>query len=114
MDKALDIQPPMPPVFIDEGTAKDVRDAIWWSLGQVPTPRIYVSIQGDWWDMIAIRCYGRKRGNEHLMFRLIEANYHLRDISHFPAGIAVIVPEVDVVTTIPLVPWKNAVVTPTP
>ena len=105
---AVDIQPPMPPVFIDEGTAKDVRDAIWWSIGRVPTPRIYVSIQGDWWDMIAIRCYGRKRGNEHLMHRLIEANYPLRDLCNFPAGVAVIVPEIEVGSQIQLVPWKRA------
>ena len=70
--------------------------------------RIYISIQGDWWDMIAIRCYGRQRGNEHLMFRLLEANYPLRDICEFPAGLAVIVPEVEVKTEIQLVPWKKA------
>lgn len=74
-----------------------------------PTPRIYVSQQGDWWDMIAMRVYGMQRGNEHLMFRLIEANYHLRDVSWFPAGVAVFVPpNTDVTTEIPLVPWKSA------
>ena len=70
--------------------------------------RIYVSQQGDWWDVIAMRAYGMKRGNEHLMYRLIEANYTLREVSSFPAGLAVIVPEVAVDTVIPLVPWKNA------
>ena len=70
--------------------------------------RVYISTQGDWWDMIAMRVYGRKRGNEHLMFRLLEANYPLREISNFPAGVPVIVPEVDIATEIPLVPWKNA------
>lgn len=90
------------------------QDAYWRALGTPKPQRIYISTQGDWWDMIAMNVYGRRRGNEHLMFRLIEANYHLREVSHFPAGIAVVVPEVDVVTTIPLVPWKNAVVTPTP
>jgi phage tail protein X len=76
------------------------------------TGRVYISTQGDWWDLIAINVYGRRRGNEHLMFRLLEANYHLRNVSQFPAGVAVIVPEVDVVTTIPLVPWKTATVNP--
>lgn len=76
--------------------------------------RIYVSTQGDWWDMIAIRVYGRKRGNEHLMYRLLESNYAIRELSNFPAGVAVIVPEVDVATEIPLVPWKSATRIPAP
>jgi hypothetical protein len=76
--------------------------------------RIYVSVQGDWWDMIAIKVYGAKRGNEHLMYRLLEENYALRNITNFPAGVAVIVPEVRVARIIPLVPWKAATITPTP
>jgi phage tail protein X len=103
--------PPDPVPQIDT-TLETYQDAYWFALGKPKTQRVYISTQGDWWDMIAMNVYGKKRGNEHLMFRLIEANYHLRDISHFPAGIAVVVPQVDVVTTIPLVPWKNAVVTP--
>lgn len=75
--------------------------------------QIYVSTQGDWWDTIAMRVYGMQRGNEHLMYRLIEANYYLRNVSHFPAGVAVIVPQVDVATEVPLVPWKNASISPT-
>jgi phage tail protein X len=71
-----------------------------------------VSIQDDWWDMIAIRVYGFKRGNEHLMYRLLEANYPLREIARFPAGIAVTVPEVQIETEIPLVPWKIATLIP--
>ncbi len=72
--------------------------------------RVYVSVQGDFWDTIAMRVYGMKRGNEHLMFRLIEANYHLRNLSLFPAGVGVIVPAVEVATEIPLVPWKSATI----
>jgi phage tail protein X len=70
--------------------------------------RIYVSVQGDWWDLISLRVYGMRRGDDHLMHKLIEANYPLRDMSQFPGGIAVIVPEVPVKTEIPLVPWKRA------
>jgi hypothetical protein len=77
-----------------------------------PTARIYYSVQGDWWDLIAIRVYGAKRGNEHLMFRLLEENYYLRDVVQFSAGIQVVVPEVNVTTDIPLVPWKKATVLP--
>jgi len=76
--------------------------------------RIYVSVQGDVWDVIAIKVYGFKRGNESLMYRLLEENYPLRNVSVFPAGLAVIVPEVAVATEIPLVPWKSATVIPSP
>lgn len=71
------------------------------------TDRVYVSTQGDWWDTIAVRCYGMKRGNEHLMYRLLEANYFLRNVGYFPAGVHVIVPKVETVTEITLVPWKK-------
>lgn len=91
-----------------------VRDAIWIALGKPKVNRIYISTQGDFWDMIAIRVYGRKRGNEHLMFRLLEANYELREVALFPAGLAVIVPEVEVQTEIPLVPWTSASFIPSP
>lgn len=70
--------------------------------------RYYISMQGDMWDMIAIRVYGEKRGNEHLMYRLLEENYALRNLSIFPAGVAVVVPEVEIESTIVLVPWKTA------
>lgn len=70
--------------------------------------RVYISTQGDWWDLIAIKVYGRQRGTEHLMYRLLEANYYLREIAQFPAGVAVIVPEIEVTTEILLVPWKKA------
>lgn len=69
--------------------------------------RVYVSIQGDWWDAIAMRVYGMKRGNEHLMYRLLEANYYLRNVGYFPAGVHVIVPALEPATEIPLVPWKK-------
>jgi phage tail protein X len=74
--------------------------------------RIYVSTQGDAWDMIAMRVYGLKRGNEHLMYRLLEENYPLRYMSIFPAGITVIVPAIQIETEIPLVPWKSATIVP--
>jgi hypothetical protein len=62
--------------------------------------------------LIAIRVYGRMRGNEHLMYRLLEANYALRDVAEFPAGIPVVVPEIDLDTEISLVPWKKATIGP--
>jgi phage tail protein X len=100
--------PPNPPTIDDEF----MPDDFWQSLAAPKPSRVYVSTQGDWWDIIALRVYGRKRGNEHLMFRLLEANYALREVAHFPAGVAVIVPEVDVATVSPLVPWKIALQLP--
>jgi phage tail protein X len=80
-----------------------------------PNPgRIYTSIQGDWWDLIAIRVYGRRRGNENLMYRLLEENYALREVAMFPAALPVIVPEIAVAAEIPLVPWTSATVITTP
>jgi len=73
---------------------------------------VYTSMQGDEWDMIAMRVYGIRRGNEHLMYRLLEENYPLRNISIFPAGVAVVVPSIDVATEIPLVPWKVTTIEP--
>jgi phage tail protein X len=73
-----------------------------------PPAHVYTSTQGDWWDMISLRVYGMRRFDDHLMHKLIEANYALREVSNFPAGVAVIVPEIAVKTEIPLVPWKKA------
>jgi len=77
-----------------------------------PGARVYVSVQDDWWDTIAMKAYGFKRGNERLMYRLLEANYVLSEISHFPAGVQVIVPLIESTADIPLVPWKSVTVTP--
>jgi phage tail protein X len=70
--------------------------------------RIYVSTQGDWWDLISLKMYGNRRGDEYYMHKLIEANYEIRDIDNFPAGVQVIVPALPVKTAIPLVPWTSA------
>jgi hypothetical protein len=69
---------------------------------------IYVSVQDDWWDLIALKVYGMRRGDELLMYKLLEANYELRDICNFPAGVQVIVPVLPQKTAIPLVPWTSA------
>lgn len=105
----LFIPSPQPPIF-QGGPAHIVLAEITEKPLPIPEPtypRIYVSTQGDWWDLIALRCYGMRRGDDHLMHKLIEANYTIREISHFPAGVAVNVPDVPVKTEIPLVPWKK-------
>jgi phage tail protein X len=78
-----------------------------------PPSRVYVSTQGDWWDLISLKVYGMRRNDDHLMHKLIEANYPLRDIANFPAGIGVVVPEIETKMDIPLVPWKKASRIPT-
>lgn len=88
-------------------------DTVW--VQPIPAgARIYVSTQGDWWDLIALRVYGMRRGDEMYMHRLLEANYEIRNICNFPAGIPVIVPSMPTKTVIPLVPWTNAYIITTP
>jgi phage tail protein X len=99
---------PPDPIPQEDTLVEVIQDATWVALGQPKPHRVYISIQGDWWDLIAIRVYGRKRGNEHLMFRLLEENWPLKDLAQFPAGVPVIVPELAIETEIQLVPWKKA------
>ena len=76
--------------------------------------KIYTSIQGDWWDLISLRVYGMRRGDEMYLHKLMEANYEIREINEFPAGIPVVVPAMPVKTVIPLVPWTNAYIVTNP
>jgi phage tail protein X len=104
---ALDIQPPMPPEF------EDTSDKIVMLPPGYPAPpppmRQYVTTQGDMWDLISLRVFGMRRGDDHLMHELlIAANYTLRNVCRFPAGIAVNIPALVTKTEVPLVPWKKA------
>lgn len=98
---------PVPPSYIESLAAEQIIPA-----GYPPPPspptRTYVSTQGDMWDLISLRVYGMRRRDDHLMHKLIEANYPMRNVSSFPAGLTVTVPEVITKRTIPLVPWKKA------
>jgi len=51
----------------------------------------YTTIQGDTWDGIAFRLWGR----EHLMSALMQANPDHADVLMFPAGVVLNVPEVN-------------------
>jgi phage tail protein X len=116
VSKAIDNLPDWPspgggpdPIPDDDSTLVAVVQDLTWRLLGLPKPhRIYISTQGDMWDLIAIRAYGARRGNEHLMFRLLEENWPLRNVAVFPAGVPVIVPEIAIETEIQLVPWKKA------
>jgi len=65
----------------------------------------YRTIQGDAWDAIAYRLWGK----EHLMHFLLAANPAHMDVLTFPAGVELIVPDLPAaaVATTPaeLPPW---------
>lgn len=99
------VPPPVPPAPIFGSTPPPLLGH---GLPAQEGERVYTSTQGDWWDLISLRVYGMRRGDDHLMHKLIERNYALRNISQFPAGLSVIVPVLESKTEIPLVPWKKA------
>ena len=66
--------------------------------------KTYKTVQGDMWDGIAYKIYG----NEKYMKELIEANYDYIDYAVFPAGIMLIVPEINTTSseTVGLPLWR--------
>jgi len=71
---------------------------------------VYISVQGDFWDLISFKVYGMKRGDDHHLDTLMEANYEIKDLHEFPAGVVVNVPDLPIKTVIPLVPWVAATI----
>jgi hypothetical protein len=70
--------------------------------------RSYITTQGDYFDVIALKMYGMRRGRELLCNRLMEADWALRNVMIFSAGIKLRIPDVDPVEEVQLVPWKRA------
>lgn len=66
-------------------------------------PSTYMSIQGDTWDMIAHKVYGQ----EHAMDALIRANPTLVHVGIFPAGVAVVCPDLVRRASNILPPWRR-------
>ena len=62
----------------------------------------YRTQQGDFWDTIACRLWGK----EELMHELLRANPEHADVLVFPAGVVLTVPDVNT-STVPkdLPPW---------
>ena len=56
--------------------------------------KTYTTIQGDMWDLIAFKVYGK----EAYISKLLEANEDLREIAVFPSGVEIICPEADAET----------------
>lgn len=68
--------------------------------------RTYRTVQGDTWDIIALRMYP-KLGGEKLMDRLLEANLEHRSTVIFSADLLLQIPDVDIPVVSSLPPWKK-------
>ena len=66
----------------------------------------YRTVQGDTWDLIALRMYP-KIGAEKLMDVLLEANPEHMHTIIFPANVILNIPEVDVPVISSLPAWKR-------
>jgi phage tail protein X len=66
--------------------------------------RNYKTVQGDTWDIIAKNNYG----DERRMSFLLQANYMLRDIVVFSAGVDIAVPDLPAdAVSLDLPPWRR-------
>lgn len=68
--------------------------------------RTYRTVQGDTWDIIALRMYP-KLGGEKLMDRLLEANSEHRETVIFTADVLLRIPDVEIPVVSSLPPWKR-------
>lgn len=63
----------------------------------------YTTIQGDTWDLIALRTCG----SENYMTKLIEANPEHRETVFFSANVKLKVPEIATPIPSKLPPWRR-------
>ena len=71
-----------------------------WALNR----EIYTTISGEEWDVICFKHYG----TEMVMDQVIQANPQYMHIAVFPAGIELILPEINIVqTTQNKPPWMR-------
>ena len=64
---------------------------------------VYSTIQGDTWDVVALKTLG----SEMYMSRIIERNIEYEDTIVFPAGVKLIIPDVGPEASVLLPPWKR-------
>lgn len=64
---------------------------------------LYITSQGDTWDMISYKVYG----DEHYVDILIKANITYKDIVIFSANEKIFIPIRPIKTVIDLPPWKR-------
>jgi len=65
----------------------------------------YITVSGDCWDLIAYKALG----SEKYMDQLIKSNLQYKDVAVFSAGVELVIPEVKVVASSKLPPWKRGV-----
>jgi phage tail protein X len=66
----------------------------------------YRTIQGDTWDIVALKMYP-ELGGEKLMHILLEANPAHRETVVFEANVVLDVPTADIPVVSSLPPWKR-------
>ena len=69
-------------------------------------PKIYKTIQGDTWDIIAFKFYP-KLGGEKLCDKLMSANTQYINTVIFPAGCELVIPDIDIPKVNTLPPWMS-------
>jgi hypothetical protein len=72
-----------------------------------PGEKTYVTQSGDWWDLVALRVYGGRVGDEMVMDLLVSANYSHRNTWRFFAGTVLVVPPRPEIPRTPIVPWTT-------
>lgn len=65
---------------------------------------MYKTVQGDTWDMIAKKVYGKEKYLDYLM----QNNYDLLDYFIFPAGVIVNTPDLPSELNLDLPEWRRA------
>lgn len=68
--------------------------------------KVYRTVSGDTWDLIAYKVYG----SEKYFHKLIRANLNLIDVSIFNGNVPIIIPEIEMdikVDNKKLPPWKR-------
>ena len=66
--------------------------------------RIYKTVSGDAWDLIAYK----QMGNESYMKLLLEANRDLVEVLRFEAGVSVVIPDVPATSAENLPFWHSS------
>lgn len=64
---------------------------------------IYITVQGDTWDVIALKVYG----SEKYIGEMLKANPRYINTMFFSSGVEIICPDVENVITEDLPPWKR-------
>lgn len=65
--------------------------------------RVYTTVQGDMWDLIAYKIWG----DEYRADELMKANHGWEDVYIFSAGVRLIIPELPERRSAQLPPWKR-------